>query len=134
MKRINFNICWIIVCTIIFQLITDIHDSKILGYEGLLRSSCTKNPESLFNTAINLKKIFELDLYSINTAIQTFNDYVDKTTSDTHLFLNIHPTTLVSPNFKNILCDRIENSKITTNCLVLETQFSQLKLGRYTLI
>ena len=108
-----------------FQPILDIHSMMVFGCESLIRPKNFRSPESLFSTAMKLNKLFELDLFSITTAIQSFNNHLDRITLDTHLFLNIYPSTLVSKNFIKTFVNRIESSAIPPNRFVLEINESE---------
>ena len=116
-----------------FQPIIDIHESKIFGYESLLRSKDAVNPESLFCSAVNSNTLFELDTLSFIKAIQSFSSQIDKHTSDIHLFLNIYPSTLVSSKFLNVFVDIIESSLISPNRIVLEINESE-QIKSYSLL
>jgi len=108
-----------------FQPIMDVYKYKTLGYESLLRSKHIDNPRSLFCEAINSDRLSELDISSIGMAIQSFNNQLDRITRDTHLFVNIYPSTLISQHFMRKLINIIESTLISPNRIVMEINESE---------
>ncbi|MEH7236739.1 EAL domain-containing protein [Bacillus sp. JJ1562] len=81
-----------------FQPIIDIQTWTRLGYEGLLRTSHTANPEETFKLAKTEKQLYELDSRSIHKAAFTFHS-AGFSKKDGHLFLNVFPSTITNTNF-----------------------------------
>lgn len=78
-----------------FQPIYQVKSKDVLGYEALLRDASLKNasPEELFENANKNGKQSVLDLISVRTAIENYNDPVNQ------LFVNIFPSTLLVNDF-----------------------------------
>ncbi|GAA0493212.1 hypothetical protein GCM10008986_19600 [Salinibacillus aidingensis] len=109
-----------------FQPIMDIQKHKIIGYEGLLRSNYIQNPETLFNTAIETNRLFELDTASIIKAIQTFDEMLVDQVSDVYVFLNVYPSTLLSRTFLSLLKGAFPDGIRSDVHMVLEINESEL--------
>ncbi|NDV21849.1 GGDEF domain-containing protein [Desulfovibrio sp. JC022] len=81
-----------------YQPIVNLNDKSIHGWEALARgpqNSPFRSPLTLFDMAEQLGKLFQLEKICREAAIRTFGDH-----SPQHkLFLNIHPRTIVDPNF-----------------------------------
>lgn len=103
-----------------FQPIMDIENNKILGYEGLLRSSFVKNPEILFDFAIQTNRLFELDSASITKAMNNFHNTLKKQSGETYLFLNVYPSSLLSPEFLPTLDHICSHLQISPRRLIIE--------------
>jgi len=86
----------------VFQPIYEFPGKSILGYEALIRSKSNINPDMLFQHAMEQNKLFEVDSFSILQAISAYFSSLD---SREHglLFINIFPSTLVSPLFIDLL-------------------------------
>ncbi|WP_226670855.1 EAL domain-containing protein [Metabacillus litoralis] len=81
-----------------YQPIVNIECNKILGYEGLMRSSLHHNPEQIFLQARKENQLVELDLRSIQKAAKAYQKAGYRMQNGC-LFLNVFPTTLLNPNF-----------------------------------
>ncbi|NDV26501.1 GGDEF domain-containing protein [Desulfovibrio sp. JC010] len=81
-----------------YQPIVNLSDKSIHGWEALARgpqNSPFRSPLTLFDMAEKLGKLFHLEKLCREAAIKAFGDH-----SPHHkLFLNIHPRTIVDPNF-----------------------------------
>ncbi|WP_370641079.1 EAL domain-containing protein [Brevibacillus sp. HD3.3A] len=81
-----------------FQPICQFPEKNRIGYEVLLRSKAGQNPELLFSTAKEKRKLPELDTQSFRHALSTF---FRASMEHNHelLFVNIFPTTIVEDSF-----------------------------------
>ncbi|CCO24838.1 GGDEF domain-containing protein [Maridesulfovibrio hydrothermalis] len=81
-----------------YQPIVNLSDKSIHGWEALARgprNSPFRSPLTLFDMAEKLGKLFPLEKTCREAAINSFGEH-----SPQHkLFLNIHPRTIVDPNF-----------------------------------
>ncbi|WP_319759314.1 bifunctional diguanylate cyclase/phosphodiesterase [Maridesulfovibrio sp.] len=81
-----------------YQPIVNLNDKSIHGWEALARgprNSPFRSPLTLFDMAEKIGKLFQLEKISREAAIRAFGEH-----SPQHkLFLNIHPRTIVDPNF-----------------------------------
>lgn len=94
-----------------YQPIMNIQGSKLLGYEGLLRSIHTKSPEVLFSRARVQNQLFDLDMLSIYKAIQQLEDMpISFHQSHQHIFLNVYPSTLTNASFITVLLDLMHSN------------------------
>ncbi len=86
----------------VFQPIYEFPERSILGYEALIRSKSNIYPDLLFQYATEQNNLFKLDSLSITQAIST---YFSSPNCREHsvLFINIFPSTLVSPLFIGLL-------------------------------
>lgn len=103
-----------------YQPIIDIQKLEKFGYEGLLRSNYTDNPEAMFATAIKINKLLDLDTSSIYMAIQYLENKLENSDLDTYFFLNVYPSTLISPTFLKLLEEVFATSFISREKIVLE--------------
>lgn len=81
-----------------YQPIVNLNDKSIHGWEALARgpqNSPFRSPLTLFDMAEQLGKLFQLEKVCREAAIKTFGDH----NPQHKLFLNIHPRTIVDPNF-----------------------------------
>lgn len=108
-----------------FQPIVDIQQQTIFGYESLLRSKHVGNPEVLFDVAIDLNKLLELDISSFNMTIHTFTNQLNEENKAKHLFVNVYPSTLISSLFMSHLENIIKNFFIPPNKIILELSESE---------
>lgn len=108
-----------------FQPIFNIHESEVFGYEGLLRSKHVTNPKELFEMAIDLNKLLELDVSSCEKAIHSFTKQLEQINGEKHIFLNIYPSTLISSFFKKNLVKVLEQHSILPNQIVMEVSESE---------
>ncbi|SET47358.1 EAL domain, c-di-GMP-specific phosphodiesterase class I (or its enzymatically inactive variant) [Salinibacillus kushneri] len=110
-----------------FQPIIDIQNqNQTIGYEGLLRSHYIQNPETLFNTAIQKNRLFELDTASIIKAIQSIEDVAEIMDSSVYVFLNVYPSTLLSQTFFSLLKEAFPDGIGSDIRMVLEINESEL--------
>lgn len=108
-----------------FQPIIGFNQSKVFGYEGLLRSKHITSPYELFCTAIDYNCLLELDVSSFRKAIYSFSKKVNKLNKDSHIFINIYPSTLVSALFMEHLTDVINKGLISPEQIILEISESE---------
>ncbi|CAM4286526.1 EAL domain-containing protein [Paenibacillus alkaliterrae] len=86
----------------VFQPIYSFPGKRVLGYEALIRSKSNMVPDMLFQHAMEQNKLFEMDSFSILQAISTY--FGTQRSSELRvLFINIFPSTLVSPLFIGFL-------------------------------
>jgi len=92
-----------------YQPIVNLSDKTIHGWEALARgprNSPFRSPLTLFDMAEKLGKLFPLEKLCREAAISSFGDHRPQH----KLFLNIHPRTIIDPNFTagetKILLDR----------------------------
>ncbi|WP_421902500.1 GGDEF domain-containing protein [Maridesulfovibrio sp.] len=81
-----------------YQPIVNLNDKSIHGWEALARgpqNSPFRSPLTLFDMAEKLGKLFQLEKLCREAAIKTFGNHGPQH----KLFLNIHPRTIVDPNF-----------------------------------
>ncbi|MCA0991451.1 EAL domain-containing protein [Pseudalkalibacillus hwajinpoensis] len=79
-----------------FQAVWDIKTWKIYGYEALIRHDDYHSVNDLILKAQQHNALFDLDLLSISKAIQVHTSF-----APSYLFLNIHPSTILHPDFEN---------------------------------
>ncbi|MGY0694728.1 EAL domain-containing protein [Virgibacillus sp. FSP13] len=103
----------------VIQPIMDLSDAKVYGYEVLLRSEQFPNPEFLFNYAKEQDQLFDLDMKSIHKALTTFNKEAAHL-EGLHLFINIFPSTLISPDFHYQLQQLKSEVNISPDSIVFE--------------
>ncbi|RKJ74452.1 EAL domain-containing protein [Butyricicoccus sp. 1XD8-22] len=106
-----------------FQPIYDIQSLKRIGIEGLLRSETQVNPELMFNNAKKTGQLFELDMHSITTAVDTV--FSTKLPRLGKLFLNVYPSTILHPSFQALL-KKINSMDLPNNQIVLEISENEL--------
>lgn len=80
-----------------FQPIYELKESKIYGYEALLRCKYFSDPEILFQIARECGFLYELDTCSIHNAITSMGDLQQK------LFINVFPSTIVHHSFTQFI-------------------------------
>ncbi len=81
-----------------YQPIVNLNDKTIHGWEALgrgPRNSPFRSPLTLFDMAEKLGKLFQLEKQCREAAISSFGEHKPHH----KLFLNIHPRTIVDPNF-----------------------------------
>jgi len=104
-----------------FQTIIDLSNYEVFGYEGLLRTFSYLNPQILFEEANKNGKLFSLDTISIQKAVTTYSKEFKKTVKeDECLFLNIYPTTIMTPLFLTFIEKLQAFSQISSNRIVFE--------------
>lgn len=101
-----------------FQPIYNIQKWELIGYECLLRTSEESNPQKIFEQAIKMKKLYELDSRSIHKAFLTLNDARFSETKK--LFINVYPSTLCDQRFLSYLHKIINESNINCQQLIFE--------------
>jgi EAL domain-containing protein (putative c-di-GMP-specific phosphodiesterase class I) len=81
-----------------FQPLCQFTDQCRFGYEALLRSLTGKSPNALFQQAMELKQLYELDTWSMNHALSSFflSSAAEK---DGLLFVNLFPSTITADAF-----------------------------------
>jgi EAL domain-containing protein (putative c-di-GMP-specific phosphodiesterase class I) len=82
------------------QPIWNIQNHTLFGYECLLRSTFSINPEQMFQQAKLENKLFDLDTVSIQTAIKHLSAL---NRPQTWSFVNIYPSTIVHQNFEKLI-------------------------------
>ncbi|RDI40023.1 EAL domain-containing protein [Falsibacillus pallidus] len=102
-----------------FQPIWRIAHWKVYGYEGLLRfgSGNRINPEELFDEARSEGLLYEFDTLSFVKAIEQF-PFMDF--DQQLLFLNVYPSTILHPDFIELLIRLIEKHPELPGRVVLE--------------
>lgn len=85
----------------VFQPIFETNNWGEIGYEALLRTKFSSNPEIIFQKAKKEKQLFELDSRSIQKAVRTY--FTEGSKKDGYLFVNIFPSTIIHPNFPSFL-------------------------------
>lgn len=103
----------------VFQPILGFTGKRPLGYEALIRSNSNMNPDLLFQHAMEQKTLFEVDSFSIFQAISAF---FGSPGSREHnlLFINIFPSTLVSPRFLDLLDTLVKQFELYRKQIVFE--------------
>ena len=103
----------------VFQPILGFPEKRILGYEALIRSNSNMNPDLLFQRAMEQNKLFEVDSFSISQAISAYFEFPGSREHNL-LFINIFPSTLVSPLFIDLLDSLVERFERFRNQIVFE--------------
>lgn len=106
-----------------YQPLYFLSDWRIMGYEALLRSPCFETPEGIFKSAERSDKLYELDTLSLFKAT-TFYASINKA-SQTLLFVNVFPSTLLHPDFHHFLDEWIFCHGPLRGRVVLEINESQ---------
>jgi EAL domain-containing protein (putative c-di-GMP-specific phosphodiesterase class I) len=101
----------------IVQPIVELNSKEIHGFEFLLRSSKSPNPEMLFSQALERNLLLELDMKSIFTIIENVHM---RNFKYGYIFINVYPSTFVEPIFLYKLMQLISLTNINTNSIVLE--------------
>lgn len=110
----------------VFQPVYHIKSGELYGYETLLRSRQTKNPQKLFQQALRSSKLFELDTASIALALHHLNTLSEQMDPNLHFLLNIYPSTLASPAFIILLKELLAESAISPKQLIFELNESEM--------
>jgi EAL domain-containing protein (putative c-di-GMP-specific phosphodiesterase class I) len=83
----------------VYEPIVEVEDKTVFGYEALARGpegTAFHSPIALFTAAEEFELVFELDCLCRQSGLRGAKDFPD----DTKLFLNIRPTTIHDPAFK----------------------------------
>lgn len=99
------------------QPIVNLDDKQVYGYEFLLRSNPSINPELLFAFASKQNQLVQLDKKSIFKILDVLKQNI---IDGFHLFINIFPSTLLDPYFHRQLKEFISEYSIEPNSIVLE--------------
>lgn len=103
-----------------FQPIVDLQKGTIIGYESLIRGpsdSLLHPPSVLFETAIRLNRLVELELLCRDINIEFFA----RLKLPGKLFLNISPKALTQPSFpRGFTKQSLENHGLASDRLVIE--------------
>ena len=100
-----------------YQPIFQLRDNKIFGYEALLRSKRLSTPEDIIQSALKENQLYELDTWSIQKAIQTYQ-FAGYTSRDGKLCINVLLSTLLHPKFPNFMDNVLK--RIINQQIVLE--------------
>jgi len=107
----------------VFQPIFHLGTEQCYGYEALLRSK-SYDPQTLFKLAEKKQQKNDLDLLSIKKSIHTFSQSLKG--NESLLFLNIFPSTLISPG-SSFLYDFIKENPVTAHDrIVIEVNESEV--------
>jgi EAL domain-containing protein (putative c-di-GMP-specific phosphodiesterase class I) len=106
----------------VIQPIVDIESKQTYGFEFLLRSPHSPNPEVLFSQAKENNLLFQLDMKSIFSIIE--NAHL-RNFKDDYLFINVYPSTFVEPIFLYKLKQLISLTNIKTSSIILELNESE---------
>lgn len=102
----------------VYQPIYELSDFTILGYEAFIRPNDYKdNIENVFIEAKKQNYLYELDTISIKNAVFTF---FEKEFTNTKLFINVFPSTLINPSFIPFLEELMKQVDKPLNRIVLE--------------
>ncbi|WP_068673488.1 EAL domain-containing protein [Oceanobacillus sp. Castelsardo] len=102
-----------------FQPLYNINTEQVVGYEALFRSSLFSNPQEAFQAAKKNNQLYELELKNIKKAIYTLV-HSEVMTDKIKLFLNIFPSTIMQPDFLEILDKIILEAKLRKEQIILE--------------
>jgi EAL domain-containing protein (putative c-di-GMP-specific phosphodiesterase class I) len=107
-----------------YQPLFQLEHRRLLGYEALIR--CKISPERLFWVATRTKGLYQLDTASILAASVMFGSS-DQAKSDTQLFLNVFPSTLLNPSFQSFIEETLLDSDGLRSRVVFElVEFEQI--------
>lgn len=104
----------------LFQPIHNLQAKHSIGYEALIRSKSNLQLDQLFHLAEEQNILFELDLYSIALSIKIFFTPQHNQNCDLLLFVNVFPSTIVSPFFEGRITQLLEQYGAYTNRIVFE--------------
>lgn len=108
-----------------FQPIFNIHKDEVIGYESLLRSKYVDNPQTLFDQALELNKLLDLDIASCEKAINLFTKLLEQKEFNNNIFLNVFPSTLKSIQFMENILNVIDSLNFQPNQIVIELAESE---------
>lgn len=114
-----------------FQPIFNIQEDEVIGYESLLRSKHINNPKELFDGAIDLNKLLDLDVSSCEKAMHSFTQLLEQKEFENNIFLNIFPSTIKSEKFFETIVDCLDSLSIHPNQIVIELAESE-QIENYT--
>lgn len=103
-----------------FQPIVHLEDESIRAYESLLRVDKLTTPELLFEKAASLHRLLELDLSSIQKAFQIFSQQTNMTDQRIRLFVNMFPSTVMSPSFYEQFTHMLAENHMAPENIVFE--------------
>jgi EAL domain-containing protein (putative c-di-GMP-specific phosphodiesterase class I) len=103
----------------VFQPILVFPGKGIIGYEALIRSNTIMNPDLLFQHAMEQNKLFEVESFSIVQAMSSYFRFADSREHNL-LFINVFPSTLVSPLFYDLLGTIVEQFEPYRKQIVFE--------------
>lgn len=107
----------------VFQSIVALNENEVYGYEALLRPKNFDNPELHFIDAKKNNYLFELDMTSIYKACLQYQQLPNKE----KLFVNICPSTIISPKFPEIMNEIIDDTTISPENTILEISEAEKK-------
>ncbi|ARK31275.1 EAL domain-containing protein [Halalkalibacter krulwichiae] len=105
-----------------FQTLWVLDNRSVYGYEAFLRHTSNMNPEELFQFARDENQLYEFDTLSILKAIEEFS-----VVSDSKLFLNVYPSTVINKDFPRLINSIIKKYPLVVNYLVLELNETSLE-------
>lgn len=104
----------------VYEPIVEVEDKTVFGYEALARGpegTPLHSPIAMFTTAEEFELVFELDCVCRESGLRGAADFP----KDTKLFLNIRPTTIHDPAFKeDRLIETLEKSDLAPSDVVFE--------------
>lgn len=107
-----------------YQPLFDLSNWSICGCEALFRCNSMNSPDSIFRTANDNGKLFELDTSSISKAI---SHYVESKRTE-NLFVNIVLSTLLHPLFPQFVDKLMSETNLPHSKVVFElTQAADLQ-------
>ena len=107
-----------------FQPIYQLHNHHCLGFEALMRPFDLPNPELAFEAAKRAGRSYDLDTASIDLALQAYRRSGLNNTNAV-LFVNVLPSTLISPNFSAFITHTIHTNQLRADQIVLEISESE---------
>lgn len=101
----------------VYQSLWTLENWISCGYESFLRTDLNFNPEEVFQKARKQGILYELDTFSIKSAVASFPVSLLK---ENYLFVNIFPSTLLHDEFPGFLTGLIKNHPEIVGRLVVE--------------
>ncbi|TFB24324.1 EAL domain-containing protein [Filobacillus milosensis] len=102
-----------------FQPVFNLSVNQPIGYETLLRTTMFDNPAMVFNSAIEVNRLFELDVKSLKKSIETISNH-DALKDDQLLFVNIYPTNLADNKFEEFVTEILHRCSLKPYQIVFE--------------